>query len=71
MYEGAGPVVLPTYGVIPGLMTMAPLFGSVEVDPAMLLHGSSCDMKPPVAYEIERMSASEHTREPVVSDETA
>lgn len=39
VYEGAGPVVLPTYGVIPGLMTMAPLFGSVEVDPTMLLHG--------------------------------
>ena len=39
VFEGAGPVVLPTFGVIPGLAAMASLFGSVEVNPAMILHG--------------------------------
>jgi acyl dehydratase len=39
LYEGRGPVVLPTYGVIPGLMAMGSVFGEVEVNPAMILHG--------------------------------
>jgi acyl dehydratase len=39
VYEGRGPVVLPTYGVIPGLMAMGGLFGEVDVNPAMILHG--------------------------------
>lgn len=32
---------------------------------------SSCDMKPPVVYEIEHLSASEHARDDVESDEAA
>ena len=32
---------------------------------------SSCDMKPPIDYEIERMSASEHARGSLESDEAA
>lgn len=39
VYEGSGPKVLPTYGVIPGLMVMGGLFGSIDVNPAMILHG--------------------------------
>ena len=39
VYEGAGPVVLPTYGVIPGLAAMGSLFGEVAIDPTMILHG--------------------------------
>lgn len=39
VYEGGGPVVLPTYGVIPGLAAMSNLFGEVAIDPTMILHG--------------------------------
>ncbi len=39
LYEGNGPAVLPTYGVIPGLMAMGSVFGEVDVNPAMILHG--------------------------------
>ncbi len=39
VYEGRGPVVLPTYGVIPGLMAMGSLVGQVDIDPTMILHG--------------------------------
>ena len=40
VYEGCGPVALPTYGVIPGLMAaMGGVFGEVEVNPTMILHG--------------------------------
>ncbi len=40
VYEGKGPKVLPTYGVIPGMMAMGALFGSgIEINPMMILHG--------------------------------
>jgi acyl dehydratase len=40
LFEGKGPLVLPTYGVIPGMMAMGALFGSgVEINPMMILHG--------------------------------
>jgi acyl dehydratase len=39
VYEGLGPVVVPTYGVIPGLAAMGSLFGEIEIDPTMILHG--------------------------------
>jgi acyl dehydratase len=38
--EGKGPMVLPTYGVIPGMMAMGALLGSgVDINPMMILHG--------------------------------
>lgn len=39
VYEGKGPKVLPTFGVIPGMFSMGGLVSSVEVNLAMLLHG--------------------------------
>lgn len=39
VYEGKGPKVLPTYAVIPGMMSMGGLIGNVEINLAMLLHG--------------------------------
>ena len=39
VYEGKGPRVLPTYAVIPGMMSMGGLISNVEINLAMLLHG--------------------------------
>lgn len=39
VYEGRGPKVLPTYAVIPGMLSMGGLVGNVEINLAMLLHG--------------------------------
>jgi len=39
VYEGKGPKVLPTYAVIPGMLSMGGLVGNVEINLAMLLHG--------------------------------
>ena len=39
IYEGKGPKVLPTYGVIPGMLSMSGLIANVEINLAMLLHG--------------------------------
>src|SRR4030067_1628735 len=39
VYEGKGPKVLPTYGVIPGMMALGGLIANVEIDFTMLLHG--------------------------------
>jgi acyl dehydratase len=39
VYEGKGPKVLPTYAVIPGMLSMGGLISKVEFDLAMLLHG--------------------------------
>lgn len=39
VYEGRGPKVLPTYGVIPGMLSMGGLVDVVDIDLAMLLHG--------------------------------
>src|SRR3546814_5637882 len=56
LYEGRGPVVLPTYGVIPGLMSMGSVFGEVEVNPAMILHGEqsiTCHRTLPPRAEVQ------------------
>lgn len=56
LYEGRGPIVLPTYGVIPGLMAMGSVFGEVEVNPAMILHGEqsiTCHRTLPPRAEVE------------------
>lgn len=39
VYEGRGPKVLPTYGVIPGMLSMGGLVDNVDIDLTMLLHG--------------------------------
>ena len=39
VYENKGPKVLPTYAVIPGMLSMGGLISSVEINLAMLLHG--------------------------------
>ena len=39
VYEGRGPKVLPTFAVIPGTSGMLGLVGSVDINPAMVLHG--------------------------------
>jgi acyl dehydratase len=39
VYEGKGPKVLPTYGVIPGMFSMGGLVSNVDINLAMLLHG--------------------------------
>ena len=39
LYEGRGPKVLPTFGVVPGMATLAGLIANVEFNLAMLLHG--------------------------------
>lgn len=39
LYEGRGPKVLPTFGVVPGMATMGGLIANVEFNLAMLLHG--------------------------------
>ena len=39
VYEGKGPRVLPTYAVIPGMLSMGGLVTNVEVNLMMLLHG--------------------------------
>ena len=39
VYEGKGPKVLPTYGVIPAMLVSRGLKENVELDLAMLLHG--------------------------------
>ena len=56
LYEGKGPLVLPTYGVVPGLMAMSGVFGEVEVNPAMILHGEqsiTCHRTLPPRAEVE------------------
>ena len=39
VFEGKGPRVLPTYAVIPGMLSMGGLISNVEINLAMLLHG--------------------------------
>ncbi|HBC56066.1 MAG TPA: 3-alpha,7-alpha,12-alpha-trihydroxy-5-beta-cholest-24-enoyl-CoA hydratase [Gammaproteobacteria bacterium] len=39
LYEGRGPKVVPTYGVIPGMMAMGGMMGKIEMNLATLLHG--------------------------------
>jgi acyl dehydratase len=39
VFEGKGPKVLPTYAVIPGMLSMGGLFSNVDINLAMLLHG--------------------------------
>jgi len=39
LYEGKGPKVLPTFGVIAGMMSMGGMMGKIEMDLATLLHG--------------------------------
>ncbi len=39
VYEGKGPKVLPTFAVIPGMLSMGGLIANVEINLAMLLHG--------------------------------
>jgi len=39
VYEGRGPKVLPTYGVIPGGLAILSVIENVEIELAMLLHG--------------------------------
>lgn len=39
VYEQKGPKVLPTYGVIAGMMSMGGMMGKVEMNLANLLHG--------------------------------
>jgi acyl dehydratase len=39
VYEAKGPRVLPTYAVIPGMLSMGGLVSNVEINLAMLLHG--------------------------------
>lgn len=39
VYEGKGPKVLPTFGVIAGLNGIAGFLGKVDVNPLMILHG--------------------------------
>ena len=39
IYEGKGPKVLPTFGVIPGMMAMGGMMGKIEMNLATLLHG--------------------------------
>ena len=56
LYEGNGPKVLPTYGVIPGLAAMGSLFGEVEIDPTMILHGEqsiTCHRTIPPRADVE------------------
>lgn len=56
LFEGNGPDVLPTYGVIPGLAAMGSVFGEVEVNPAMILHGEqsiTCHRTIPPTAEVQ------------------
>ncbi len=39
VFEGKGPKVLPTFAVIPGMLSMGGLISNVEINLAMLLHG--------------------------------
>lgn len=39
VYEGKGPKVLPTFGVIAGMMSMGGMMGKIEMNLATLLHG--------------------------------
>lgn len=39
VYEGRGPLVLPTFAVIPAMGSMGGLVTEVDVDPMMILHG--------------------------------
>jgi acyl dehydratase len=40
LFEGKGPKVLPTYGVIPGMLAMGSLFSAgLDINPMMILHG--------------------------------
>lgn len=40
LFEGNGPKVLPTFGVIPGMLAMSSMFSAgLEINPLMVLHG--------------------------------
>jgi len=39
IYEARGPVVLPTFTLIPGMLASAGLLTEVQIDPAAILHG--------------------------------
>ena len=39
LYEGRGPLVLPTFAVIPGMRAMGNIGKTIELDIARVLHG--------------------------------
>ncbi|MDP1819804.1 MAG: MaoC/PaaZ C-terminal domain-containing protein [Acidimicrobiales bacterium] len=40
LFEGKGPKVLPTFGVVPGMLAMGSLFSAgLDINPMMILHG--------------------------------
>jgi acyl dehydratase len=40
LFEGNGPKVLPTFGVVPGMLAMGSLFSAgLDINPMMILHG--------------------------------
>ncbi len=39
IFEGKGPKVIPSFGVVPGFAGMIGIMSKVEVNPAMILHG--------------------------------
>lgn len=56
IFEGRGPVVFPTYGVIPGLMAIGNVFSEIEMNPAMILHGEqsiTCHRTLPPRADVE------------------
>jgi acyl dehydratase len=60
VYEGKGPKVLPTYGVIAGLNAIAGFLGKVDVNPLMILHGEqSIELFRPIPPKAKVVTESE------------
>ncbi len=58
VYEGKGPKVMPTYGVIPGMSCLGGLNNAVDINLMMVLHGEqSIEMYRPIPSRVKNATA--------------
>jgi acyl dehydratase len=58
VYEGKGPKVIPTYGVIPGMTCLMGLNQNVDINLMMILHGEqSIELKRPLPAKVNNGTA--------------
>ena len=64
VYEGKGPKVVPTYGVIPGMSCLGGLNNAVDINLMMVLHGEqSIEMYRPIPSKVKNATAQGSVRD--------
>ncbi len=64
VYEGRGPKVIPTYGVIPGMSCLGGLNNAVDINLMMVLHGEqSIEMYRPIPSRVKNATAQGSVRD--------